>query len=79
MAMELRVPPINPEWLAWDSGTVRGIAEGIYEERAFGRLPILADALEEAGCDDQAVLRHLREPGEHHLGCWALDWVLGKS
>jgi len=48
------------EWLAWNDATVKRIAEGIYEERAFDRLPILADALEDAGCDNAAVLGHCR-------------------
>ena len=51
----------------------------IYQERAFERLPILADALEEAGCDDPDILSHLRGPGPHVRGCWALDLVLGKA
>lgn len=73
------VTPIDPDWLAWDAGTVRAIAQGVYEERAFDRLPILADALQDAGCDEEEVLAHLRSSQEHYLGCWALDWVLGKS
>jgi hypothetical protein len=54
------------------------LAEASYEEQAFDRLPILADALEEAGCSDEALLGHLRGPGPHVKGCWALDLVLGK-
>src|SRR5262249_38689061 len=48
-------------WLAWNGGTVRQLARSIDEERAFDRLPILADALEEAGCADEAILSHLRK------------------
>ncbi len=52
----------------------------IYEERRFDNLPILADALEEAGCDNPAILGHLRQQGQVHVrGCWCLDAVLGKS
>jgi hypothetical protein len=55
------------------------LAESIYAERAFDRLPVLADLLEEAGATDAAVLAHLRGPGPHALGCHALDAVLGKE
>jgi hypothetical protein len=70
---------INSAWLAWNDRTVPGIAQTIYEERAFDRMPILADALEDAGCNEQALLEHLRGPGPHCRGCWALDLVLGKE
>jgi hypothetical protein len=52
---------------------VRRLAEQIYAGRAFDRLPVLADAAEEAGVDDPALLGHLRSPGPHARGCWALD------
>jgi hypothetical protein len=71
--------PLDPSWLKWNGGTIRHIAEGIYEERAFDRLPILADALEEAGCTDPDILSHLRGPGPHVRGCWPVDLILGKS
>jgi hypothetical protein len=58
---------------------VRKIAGAIYEERAFDRLPILADALEEAGCTDAEVLEHCRGPGPHVRGCWVVDLLLGKE
>jgi hypothetical protein len=51
----------------------------IYDERAFDRLPVLADALEDAGCADADLLGHLRGPGPHVRGCWAVDLILGKS
>ena len=70
---------ISPAWLAWNDGTVIKIAQAVYDERAFDRLPILADALEDAGCDDADILRHCREPGEHVRGCWVVDLLLGKS
>ena len=65
--------------LAWNDGTVRRIAECIYEERAFDRLPILADALLDAGCDNEELIAHCRSAGPHVRGCWALDLILGKS
>jgi hypothetical protein len=55
------------------------LAESIYEDRAFDRLPILADALEEAGCTDTDILDHCREPGPHVRGCWVVDLLLGKE
>jgi hypothetical protein len=60
-------------------GFVVKLAQGIYEDRAFDRLPILADALEEAGCADESILTHLRTPSLHVRGCWALDVVLDRS
>lgn len=70
---------IDPAWLAWNAGTVVGIAQAIYDDRAFDQIPILADALEEAGCDNVTVLDHLRSPGPHVRGCWVVDLVLGKE
>lgn len=61
------------------SPTVRAMAEGICEDRAYRELPVLADALEDAGCQEENILSHLRGPGPHALGCWALDLVLGKE
>ncbi len=72
-------PPPAPAVLAWNDATVPRIAQGIYEEQAFDRLPILADALLDAGCDDEELLVHCRTPGPHVRGCWALDAILGKS
>lgn len=63
---------------AWLTPTVVSIAAVIYSDRAFDRLPILADALEEAGCTNADILLHCRQPGEHVRGCWAVDLVLGK-
>jgi hypothetical protein len=62
----------------WRTETAVALAAGIYELRAFDRLPILADALEEAGCDHPDVLAHCRGPGPHARGCWVVDGVLGK-
>jgi hypothetical protein len=68
---------INPAWLTSD---VVLLARGIYEERAFDRLPILADALQDAGCDSDDILDHLRDANATHVrGCWALDLVLGRK
>jgi hypothetical protein len=70
---------VNPEWLTWNGQAPLKIARGIYDEKAFDRLPILADALEDAGCADPDLLGHLRSPGPHVRGCWALDLILGKG
>jgi hypothetical protein len=64
----------------WRTETALAIARGIYDERAFDRLPILADALQDAGCNNDAILNHLRDTTAPHVrGCWALDLVLGLS
>lgn len=61
----------------WLTPTVKALALGIYEQRAFDRLPILADALEEEGCMDVEVLLHCRREGQHVRGCWVVDLILG--
>jgi hypothetical protein len=63
----------------WLSATVVALAQGVYEERAFDRLPILADALQDAGCTDEDVLAHCRSPEPHARGCWVVDLVLAKE
>jgi hypothetical protein len=65
---------------AWRTTDAMLLAHGVYEERAFDRMPILADALQEAGCESDELLGHLRDPHAVHVrGCWALDLVLGKE
>jgi hypothetical protein len=65
---------------AWRTSDVMLFANGIYAERAFDRMPILADALQDAGCGSADILDHLRDPHAKHVrGCWALDLVLGKE
>jgi hypothetical protein len=66
-------------WLTWNDGIITKLAQAIYEELAFDRMPILADALEEAGCNNVEILNHCRQPGEHVRGCWVIDALLGKS
>jgi hypothetical protein len=63
----------------WRTSTVAALATGIYADRAFDRLPILADALEDAGCEAPDVLAHCRSDGVHVRGCWVVDLVLGKT
>jgi hypothetical protein len=73
-----RPPAVDPAWLVWNGGTVAQIAQAIYAGDDFVRLPVLADALEEAGCADTELLGHCRGPGPHARGCRAVDLVLGK-
>src|SRR5436853_513959 len=54
-------------------------AEGADDDRDWGALPVLADALEEAGCADRTILDHLRGAGPHVPGCWCLDAILAKG
>jgi hypothetical protein len=70
---------IEPHWLAANDGAVRHLAEGIASTRDCSTMPVLADALVDAGCRDEAILTHLRSPGPHVRGCWALDLILGKQ
>jgi hypothetical protein len=73
--------PFRPAALdpAWRTPTVVALARQMYESRDFGAMPILADALQDAGCDSAAILDHCRGPGPHVRGCWVVDLVLGKS
>jgi hypothetical protein len=73
--------PFRPVALdsSWQTSDVIAHARGIYDDRAFDRLPILADALIDAGCDNEDILAHCRSEGPHVRGCWVVDLVLGKS
>jgi hypothetical protein len=74
-----RPATIDPSWLAWNDGTIPELAQSIYEQRAFDRLLVLADALEVAGCTNADILTHCRHAGPHVQGCWVLDLLLGKA
>jgi hypothetical protein len=63
----------------WLSSTVLDLARTIYDERVFERLPILADALMDAGCDSEEILKHCHSEGPHVRGCWVVDMLLGKE
>ena len=71
-----RLVALAPAWLTSD---VLLLARGIYTDRAFDRMPILADALQDAGCDNPDVLNHCRADGPHVRGCWVVDLLLGKA
>jgi hypothetical protein len=77
--LPFRPVAVAPDWLLWQDGTIPKLAQAIYDDRAFDRLPVLADALEEAGCQDPAILSHCRLLGEHALGCWVVDLLPGKD
>jgi hypothetical protein len=72
-------PVVDPAWLSWQGGLVATLAGSIYDLRCFVEMPLLALALEQAGCADEDLLAHLRDPGEHVKGCWCLDLLLGKG
>ncbi len=74
-----RPTALSPSCMAWNDGAVRKMAQLIYDDRAFDRLPLLADALEDAGCTDADILDHCRGGAEHVRGCWVVDLLLGKS
>jgi hypothetical protein len=64
---------------SWRTEGVVGLVSSIYAERAFDHMPILGDALEDAGCADDDILGHCRWGGPHSRGCWVVDLVLGLS
>ena len=71
------LPAFDP---AWRTSTVVALAQGMYESRDFSPMPILADALQDAGCEDETILGHCRDPEQTHVrGCWVIDLVLGKA
>jgi hypothetical protein len=73
-----RPAAVDPAWLKWGTAVVP-VARVVYDEHRFEDFPVLADALEEAGCTDSDVLAHCRGPGPHARGCWVLDGILGKT
>jgi hypothetical protein len=70
---------IDSAWLSWHNGLLVLMARQIYDSRDFRDMPVLADALEEAGCTNPDILDHCRSGGEHVRGCWVIDALLGKS
>lgn len=67
---------IHPSWLAWNDGTVLKMAQAIHAGRRFSDLPLLADALEEAGCYEVDLLEHCREQAPHVADCWVVQLLL---
>jgi hypothetical protein len=74
--LAIRPIALDPTWL---TSNVTALAQAIYDDRAFDRMPILGNTLEDAGCDNADILNHCRQPGVHVRGCWVVDLVLGKS
>lgn len=72
----IRKAPFDARWRTSD---VVGLARAVYEDKAFERMPILADALMDAGCEDEHVISHCRGAGPHVRGCWVVDLVLDKN
>jgi hypothetical protein len=70
---------VGPAWLTWNNGLVRSLARTMSDGGDFRGMPVLADALEEAGCASEDILHHCRRPGEHMRGCWVVDLLLGKE
>jgi hypothetical protein len=82
----LRPVPIDPALFTWHDGTIRKLAQALYDDRDLPsghldnhRLAVLADALEDAGCSDQIFLDHCRGEGPHVRGCWVVDLLHGKQ
>jgi hypothetical protein len=70
---------VDPEWLHRNDAVALGLAETIRAEGKYGNLPILADALEEAGCDNAEILAHCREGAKHRHTCWVIELLLGPT
>src|SRR5262245_11457128 len=72
-------PAIEPAWLTWKNGTIASLARSINDAREFQALPVLADALADAGCTNVGILDHCRTTGTHGRGCHVVDLLLGKK
>jgi carbon storage regulator len=70
---------LDPAWLTWNDGIVLRLATAIAEERNYDALPILADALEEAGCTDVAILSYCRSFSQDDRGSWVVDLILSPA
>lgn len=68
----------DPSWIEWKAGIIHEVAKRIYNEGTFDDLPIIGDALEDAGCTSPEILAHCRT-GPHVRGCWVVDLILGKE
>jgi hypothetical protein len=77
--LRLNPPAIQGSWLSWNDGTVLKLAKDVAEKHDFGLLPVLGDALEEAGCDNEEILTHCRSQSPHERGCWVADLLLANT
>lgn len=73
------LPTLALPFLTWNDALIPKLAQQIYDERRFEDLPILADALMDAGCHDEEILSHCRSEGPHVKGCWVIDLLLNKQ
>jgi hypothetical protein len=72
--------PVLPDhWRAWNEGTILRLARHVHDDRRFDEMPVLGDALEEAGCTDEQVLGHCRSAPAHVPGCWVLELLLAEE
>lgn len=79
MGDPFRPVPLRRQWLRNLGGVVAHLAESIAAERRYEDMPVLADALEDAGCSAASILGHCRGPGPHVRGCWVLDLLRGRG
>jgi hypothetical protein len=78
--LPFRPVTVHPPVLAWNDRIVPRLAQVIYDQRRWGDMPLLGDALLDAGCDNEEMLTHAREQGAVHVrGCWLLDLLLDKE
>lgn len=70
--------PVSPDH-SWLTSTVVALARQMYDSRDYSPMPILADAVQDAGCENEDILNHCRGSGPHVRGCWVVDLVLGKA
>jgi hypothetical protein len=73
------LPVLESAWRMGNDGAAVRLAHTIYDHRRFEDMPVLGDALEDAGCQDAAILDHCRQAGDHLRGCWLLDLLRGKA
>lgn len=64
---------------SWRTSSVADLAQFIYDERDYGRMQDLGEALAKAGCTNVEMLNHCRSAGQHVRGCWVVDAILGKG
>jgi ATP-dependent Clp protease ATP-binding subunit ClpA len=69
---------VDRSWLEWNGGAVAQLAQAIADQKRWADLPLLADTLEKAGCTDNEILDHCRQPGEHVDYCWVIDLLLAR-
>ena len=72
-------PSLPEHWRVWNEGTIARLARHIHERQRYDELPILADALEDAGCTDEAITSHCRQAPIHGPGCWVLALLMGEE